>query len=84
MPADSLRIFEQERRRLTGLAYRMLGAVSEAEDVVQDAWLRWQGVEAKEIANPQAWLSTVVTRAVPRPPEGSPAPAGDLRRRLAA
>ncbi|MGM0559737.1 MAG: sigma-70 family RNA polymerase sigma factor [Pseudomonadota bacterium] len=62
MPAESLQIFEQQRRRLTGLAYRMLGAVSDAEDVVQDAWLRWQRVEPTEIANPQAWLSTVVTR----------------------
>lgn len=62
MTADSLRTFEQQRRRLTGLAYRMLGTVSDAEDVVQDAWLRWQRAETTEIANPQAWLSTVVTR----------------------
>ena len=39
------RVFERERPRLSGLAYRMLGSVAEAEDVVQDAWLRWDGVD---------------------------------------
>ena len=38
--------FEPHRRRLTGLAYRMLGSLSEAEDIVQDAWLRWHRLGA--------------------------------------
>ena len=55
-------IFEQERPRLVGLAYRMLGTVSDAEDVVQDAWLRWRSVTPGDVDRPQAWLTTVTTR----------------------
>ncbi len=55
-------VFEAQRARLTGLAYRMLGGVSEAEDIVQDAYLRWREVEATGIANPAGYLSTIVTR----------------------
>jgi len=54
--------FGAERPRLLGLAYRMTGSYAEAEDVVQDAWLRWSGVDASSIDNPPAWLTTVVTR----------------------
>ena len=39
---DDLARFEAERKRLVGLAYRLLGSVSDAEDVVQEAWLRWR------------------------------------------
>lgn len=53
--------FESERKRLTRLAYRMLGSISEAEDVVQDAWLRWSRVEAG-IDSPAAYLTRIVTR----------------------
>jgi RNA polymerase sigma-70 factor (ECF subfamily) len=53
---------EAERPRLTRLAYRMLGSTAEAEDVVQDAWLRWRGADAGEIADPAAWLVRVATR----------------------
>ncbi len=60
--ADGLALFESERRRLTGLAYRLLGSMADAEDVVQDAWLRWRRVEAATIAQPRAYLSAVVTR----------------------
>lgn len=56
-----LDVFEAERARLQRLAYRMLGSVSEAEDVVQDAWLRWTRATA-EIADPAAWLVRVATR----------------------
>lgn len=60
--ADSTRTFDQIRPRLQGIAYRMLGSVAEAEDVVQDAWLRWHGADRAEIDNAQAWLVSVTTR----------------------
>lgn len=53
--------FEAQRGRLQRLAYRMLGSVSEAEDVVQDAWLRWTRAGA-EVVDPAAWLVRVATR----------------------
>ncbi|MEQ1865153.1 MAG: RNA polymerase sigma factor SigJ [Micropepsaceae bacterium] len=54
--------FEGERKRLTGVAYRMLGRWSEAEDAVQDAFLRWQAADHLAIERPAAWLTTVVVR----------------------
>lgn len=54
--------FEAERKRLTGVAYRMLGRWSEAEDAVQDAYLRWQAADHGAIEQPAAWLTTVVVR----------------------
>lgn len=54
--------FEQERGRLTSLAYRMLGERAAAEDVVQNAWLRWDRMDETEIKTPAAWLTTVTTR----------------------
>jgi RNA polymerase sigma-70 factor, ECF subfamily len=53
--------FQAQRGRLFGIAYRMLGSATEAEDVVQDVWLRWQAVD-EPIENPAAYLSTIVTR----------------------
>ncbi|WP_336957829.1 sigma-70 family RNA polymerase sigma factor [Sphingobium aquiterrae] len=53
--------FQRHRSHLLGLAYRMLGALSEAEDMVQEAWLRWQGEDRADIANPRAFLSRIVT-----------------------
>jgi RNA polymerase sigma-70 factor (ECF subfamily) len=53
--------FEAARQRLFGLAYRMLGTTSEAEDVLQDAWLRWSQSSAT-VREPQAFLARVVTR----------------------
>ncbi|MDO8801577.1 RNA polymerase sigma factor SigJ [Phenylobacterium sp.] len=53
--------FEAQRPRLTRLAYRMLGSVTEAEDAVQDAWLRWTRA-GEEIADPAAWLVRVTSR----------------------
>jgi RNA polymerase sigma-70 factor (ECF subfamily) len=58
----STELFERERPRLTGLAYRMLGTVSDAEDAVQDAWFRWQRVRPADVDRPEAWLTTVTTR----------------------
>ena len=54
--------FEQHRPRLLRLAYRMLGSRSEAEDIVQDAWLRWRGVDAVAVEQPAAYLARTVTR----------------------
>ena len=54
--------FEQERQHLYGVAYRMLGSTSEAEDAVQDAWLRLSRSQTDEIDNVGAWLTTVVAR----------------------
>ncbi|MCT2587670.1 RNA polymerase sigma-70 factor [Actinophytocola gossypii] len=53
--------FAEQRPRLFGLAYRLLGAATEAEDAVQDAYLRWRGADRSTIDNPGAWLTTVVT-----------------------
>jgi len=54
--------FEAHRRALTGLAYRMLGSRAEAEDVVQDAYLRWHASDRAAIEKPRRYLGTVVTR----------------------
>jgi RNA polymerase sigma-70 factor (ECF subfamily) len=55
-------VFEHSRPRLLGLAYRMLGTVADAEDIVQEAWLRWQAADVATIERPEAWLTTVTTR----------------------
>jgi RNA polymerase sigma factor (sigma-70 family) len=54
--------FEQHRPRLRGVAYRMLGSLAEADDAVQDAWLRLSHSEADQIDNLGGWLTTVVAR----------------------
>jgi RNA polymerase sigma-70 factor (ECF subfamily) len=54
--------FQAHRPRLVRLGYRMLGSIAEAEDVAQDAWLRWQGAERDQIADPAAWLVRTATR----------------------
>lgn len=59
---DPTLVFEQERARLIRLAYRMLGSFGEAEDVVQDAWLRWRHVDHAGVASAGAFLSRTVTR----------------------
>jgi RNA polymerase sigma-70 factor, ECF subfamily len=60
--SDSAASFEPHRRHLTGLAYRMLGSLAEAEDIVQDAFLRWHATARAEIEHPRAFLSKTVTR----------------------
>jgi RNA polymerase sigma-70 factor (ECF subfamily) len=57
-----LTVFEGLRGRLFGLAYRMLGSRAEAEDVVQDTYLRWHQADRAAIENPEAWLVTAATR----------------------
>lgn len=54
--------FEAERSRLLGLAYRITGSRSTADDIVQDAWLRWDRADRDDIERPAAWLTTVTSR----------------------
>ncbi|MEU2157078.1 RNA polymerase sigma factor SigJ [Streptomyces sp. NPDC019396] len=63
MPAESAAdVFETHRPVLTGVAYRMLGRFSDAEDVVQDAWLRWSAEERGDVREPRGYLVRVTTR----------------------
>jgi len=55
-------LFQQHRPRLFGLAYRMLGTPADAEDVLHDAWLRWDAQDVSALDDPEAWLVTVTTR----------------------
>ncbi|MDV3130092.1 RNA polymerase sigma-70 factor [Mycobacterium sp. 21AC1] len=61
--ADAVDVFTAVRSRLFGVAYRMLGSVAEAEDVVQDVWLRWQESDRDTVRDPVAFLVTATTRA---------------------
>src|SRR5215211_5745413 len=54
--------FEEQRPHLRAVAYRMLGSLSEAEDAVQDAWLRLSRADTSEVENLSAWLTTIVAR----------------------
>jgi RNA polymerase sigma-70 factor (ECF subfamily) len=54
--------FEAHRGRLWGVAYRMLGSRADADDMVQEAYLRWHGVPTAEVRTPEAWLVTTTTR----------------------
>lgn len=54
--------FEEQRARLVGLAYRITGSRSDAEDIVQEAWLRWDRADRSTIERPEAWLTTVTSR----------------------
>jgi RNA polymerase sigma-70 factor (ECF subfamily) len=60
--ADSADVFERQRGALSGLAYRMLASRSEAEDVVQDAFLRWAGRKEAGVDDPRSYLAAIVTR----------------------
>ena len=60
--AESAATFEPHRAHLMGLAYRMLGSTADAEDSVQEAYLRWRGADRANVENPRAFLSRVVTR----------------------
>lgn len=59
---DALATFQGLRPRLFGIAYRMLGSVQEAEDLVQETWLRWHGSDRAAVREPAAYLATTVTR----------------------
>ena len=56
------RVFEEHRGLLVSVAYRVLGSVADAEDAVQEAWLRWSGVDHSEVEDPRAFLVRVTTR----------------------
>lgn len=58
---DSVAEFAAHRSRLFGLAYRLLGSAADAEDIVQDAYLRWSGVDHQAVDAPGAWLAKTVT-----------------------
>ncbi len=60
--ADAAASFDPLRPLLTRVAYRMLGSVADAEDVVQDAFLRWLGTDRAAVEVPAAWLRRTVTR----------------------
>ncbi|WGS49186.1 sigma-70 family RNA polymerase sigma factor [Paraburkholderia sp. D15] len=59
---DKASSFQAARARLFALAYRMLGSRAEAEDVVQDVWLKWHTSETQDVQTPAAWLTTLTTR----------------------
>jgi RNA polymerase sigma-70 factor (ECF subfamily) len=62
MMEGALQSFEAHRSSMLAIAYRMLGSAAEAEDVVQEAWLRWQAAARESVRSERAFLSTVVTR----------------------
>jgi RNA polymerase sigma-70 factor, ECF subfamily len=59
---DPIEVFEAERPRLRALAYRMLGTPDDADDVLQETWIRWSSADRSVIERPAAWLTTVATR----------------------
>ena len=59
---DGLSAFAKVRSRLFGIAYRMVGSAAEADDIVQDVWLRWQSTNRSAVENPPAYLATTTTR----------------------
>jgi DNA-directed RNA polymerase specialized sigma24 family protein len=58
LTGDAVELFEAERRRLFGLAYRLLGSASDAEGVLQGAFLAWNAADRATVAEPAAWLTT--------------------------
>ena len=69
--------FEEHRAHLRALAYRMLGSASDAEDAVQESWIRLGRTDVSAVENLRAWLTTVVARPLDR--HGRAAAAGQFR-----
>jgi RNA polymerase sigma-70 factor, ECF subfamily len=61
MTESALAVFTEDRQALFGVAYRMLGSVADAEDILQDAWLQWSSVDATQVSQPRAYLVRTVT-----------------------
>jgi RNA polymerase sigma-70 factor (ECF subfamily) len=59
---EAAEVFTSLRPRLFGIAYRMLSSATEAEDLLQEVWLRWQACDRRQVANPGAFLATTMTR----------------------
>ncbi len=57
-----LKLFQEQRPRLFSIAYRMLGSASDAEDVLQDAWVKFDRAQTEDLRSPQAFATTIVTR----------------------
>src|SRR5579859_7592330 len=62
MPVDLMPVFNEHKPLLFSIAYRMLGTVMDAEDMVQETFIRWQNGNPEQVESPKAWLSTVITR----------------------
>ena len=75
MTTDPAATFEPHRPRLLGLAYRMLGSMAEAEDAVQEAYLRWHDADRGHVEEPRAFLMTTTTRILSRRAEVRARPA---------
>jgi DNA-directed RNA polymerase specialized sigma24 family protein len=61
---DGLSVFVSVRPRLFGIAYRMLGSAAEAEDIVQDVWLRWQATDRTVVRDASAFLATTAVQSL--------------------
>ena len=59
---NATELFEAERQRLRAISYRIVGNPDDADDAVQDTWLRFSAADLATIDNPSAWLTTVVSR----------------------
>lgn len=59
---QAVEAFDAHRRRLFGIAYRMLSTVADAEDIVQETWIRWQNTDRTKVQEPAAFLTTIATR----------------------
>ena len=81
---DGLSAFLSVRPRLFGIAYRMLGSAAEAEDIVQDVWVRWQTADRSVVRDAAAFLATTATRLAINVMQSARVAPGDVRWTLAA